>query len=40
MYKVDSSGSTTTAIRGIEEGEDDLTNEMKSKKAGREITPT
>ena len=25
---------------GIEEGEDDLTNEMKSKKAGREITPT
>ena len=39
MFKVDSSGSTI-AIRGIEEGEDDLTNEMKSKKAGREITPT
>ena len=25
---------------GIVEREDDLTNEMKSKKAGREITPT
>ena len=24
---------------GIEEGKEDLTNEMKSKKAGREITP-